>query len=84
MVRSEEGKNFTGNDKYMGYCVDLTEKIAQMLNFTYELRLVKDNHFGAKGYRLSRNTYWQLLTIFLFHFIFRCEWRVEWNGNFIC
>ena len=57
MVRSEEGKNFTGNDKYMGYCVDLTEKIAQMLNFTYELRLVKDNHFGAKGYRLSRNTY---------------------------
>jgi ionotropic glutamate receptor len=43
-------KNLTGNDRYMGYCVDLTKKIAQMLNFSYELRLVKDRKFGAQGY----------------------------------
>ena len=49
MVRDESGKNFTGNDRFKGYCVDLTERIAQILNFTYELRLVKDNKYGGKG-----------------------------------
>jgi len=43
-----EGKNLTGNDRYEGYCVDLTEKLSQIVNFTYELRIVKDGKFGAK------------------------------------
>lgn len=46
---SEEGRNLTGNDRFEGYCVDLTKRIAEVLNFTYELRLVKDNKFGSKG-----------------------------------
>ena len=45
---NEEGKNWTGNDRFEGYCVDLTKRIAEVLNFTYELRLVKDNKFGSK------------------------------------
>jgi hypothetical protein len=49
MIKNESGKNFTGNDRYMGYCVDLAEKLSQIVNFTYEFRLVKDNRFGAKG-----------------------------------
>jgi hypothetical protein len=40
---------YKGNDRFMGYCVDLTERISKILNFTYELRLVKDNMFGAIG-----------------------------------
>jgi hypothetical protein len=52
MIRPPEpGKNYTGNDRYMGYCVDLAKRIAEMLNFTYEFRLVKDNKFGARGKR---------------------------------
>ena len=43
-------KNYTGNDRFEGYCVDLTKKIAEMLNFTYELRLVRDGKFGAQGF----------------------------------
>ena len=46
---NEDGKMLTGNDRFEGYCVDLTKRIAEILNFTYELRLVKDNKFGAKG-----------------------------------
>lgn len=50
MIRPEEpGKNWTGNDRYMGYCVDLAKRIAEMVNFTYELRLVRDGNFGTRG-----------------------------------
>lgn len=34
------------NEKYYGYIVDLTEKISKIVNFTYEIRLVKDNRYG--------------------------------------
>ena len=47
--QNEPGVNFTNNDRFQGYCVDLTKRIAEMVNFTYELRLVKDNKFGAEG-----------------------------------
>ena len=47
--QNEPGKNFTHNDRFEGYCVDLAERISKIVNFTYELRLVKDNKFGAKG-----------------------------------
>ena len=42
-------KNLTGNDRFEGYCVDLAEKLSQIVNFTYELRLVKDKQYGNKG-----------------------------------
>jgi hypothetical protein len=43
------GKNLTGNDRFEGYCVDLTERLSKLLNFTYELRNVKDNKFGSRS-----------------------------------
>lgn len=50
MVKStKDGKNHTGNDRYEGYCVDLAEKLAELLNITYEFRLVKDKKFGNIG-----------------------------------
>ena len=36
-----------GNDVYEGYCAELAEKIAEMIHFNYELKLVEDNKFGA-------------------------------------
>lgn len=42
-------KNLTGNDRYMGYCVDLAEHISKIVNFTYEFRVVKDNKFGSQS-----------------------------------
>ncbi len=56
MIRDEPGKKFTGNERFKGYCVDLVEKISQILNFTYELRLVKDNKYGGRGNYLNANT----------------------------
>jgi ABC-type amino acid transport substrate-binding protein len=48
MIKADDGKNYTGNDRYEGYCVELAERLSQVVNFTYELRLVKDNKFGSK------------------------------------
>jgi len=48
LKKPEEGKNFTGNDQYIGYCVDLTKKLAEILNFNFEIRPVKDRKFGAQ------------------------------------
>ncbi len=44
-----DSENFTGNDKFEGYCVDLTKRLAEMLNISYELRLVKDGGFGVQS-----------------------------------
>ncbi len=41
-------KNLTGNDRYIGYCADLTKKLSEIVNFTYEIREVRDNKYGAK------------------------------------
>ena len=41
--------NYTGNDRYEGYCVELAQRLSQIANFTYELRVAKDNKFGNKG-----------------------------------
>ena len=65
MIRKKEGLNFTGNDRYLGYCVDLMERISKILNITYELRLVKDGKFGAKSKKVQPK---YLLNLYKIHF----------------
>lgn len=49
MIRPKEaGENFVGNDRYEGYCADLAKKISEIVNFTYEIRPVRDNSFGNR------------------------------------
>ena len=36
-----------GNDRYEGYAMDLANEIAQLVNFTFEFHLVKDEKYGA-------------------------------------
>ncbi|CAH0555476.1 unnamed protein product [Brassicogethes aeneus] len=40
--RSYEGEILTGNARYEGYAMDLINGIAEILNFTYEFKVVKD------------------------------------------
>lgn len=37
-----------GNDRYEGFCVDLAERIARVVGFHYEIRLVRDGAYGEK------------------------------------
>ncbi|KAI1298706.1 Glutamate receptor ionotropic, kainate 2 [Halotydeus destructor] len=41
--------NFTGNDRFEGFCIDLLQTIADMLKFEYELYFVPDGKFGAEN-----------------------------------
>ncbi|GFU11750.1 glutamate receptor ionotropic, kainate 2 [Nephila pilipes] len=37
-----------GNDRFEGFCVDLIEELSNILQFKYEIRLVKDNEYGKE------------------------------------
>lgn len=37
-----------GNDRFMGFAVDLIEEVAEMLDFKYEIYLVNDGKFGSR------------------------------------
>uniref|UniRef100_A0A8C2Z3Y2 Glutamate receptor n=1 Tax=Cyclopterus lumpus TaxID=8103 RepID=A0A8C2Z3Y2_CYCLU len=37
-----------GNDRFEGYCIDLLTELANVLGFTYEIRLVPDGRYGSQ------------------------------------
>lgn len=45
--KTEEEGLTMGNDKFEGFCVDIIEEIAKMLNFRYNLTRVPDGKFGS-------------------------------------
>ncbi len=42
-----DGKEATGNGQYIGYCADLAEQIAKLVDFKYIIKPVKDGKYGA-------------------------------------
>lgn len=44
-VMIKEG-NFTGNDMFEGFCIDLLKGIAAQVGFQYSIKLVPDNTYG--------------------------------------
>ncbi|XP_057339211.1 glutamate receptor ionotropic, kainate 1-like isoform X2 [Microplitis mediator] len=42
--------NFSGNERYEGFCIDLLREIAQMVGFTYKIELVPDGKYGVYDY----------------------------------
>ncbi|CAF2995238.1 unnamed protein product [Rotaria socialis] len=38
-----------GTQKYVGFCIDILVDLAERLNFTYEIEIVKDKTFGKKN-----------------------------------
>lgn len=42
-----ENKNFTGNDRFEGFCIDLLRRIATQIGFQYTIRLVPDHMYGV-------------------------------------
>ncbi|KAH8385421.1 hypothetical protein KR009_001755, partial [Drosophila setifemur] len=47
-VMMHYGKNFTGNERFYGFCVDILETISHEVGFDYILDLVPDRKYGAK------------------------------------
>lgn len=42
------GKNYTGNARFYGFCVDLLERVSKEVGFDYILDLVPDRKYGAQ------------------------------------
>lgn len=47
-VMMRYGKNFTGNERFYGFCVDILDFVARETGFDYILDLVPDRKYGAK------------------------------------
>lgn len=41
-------KALVGNDRFEGFCIDLLKELANVLGFTYEIRLVPDGKYGSQ------------------------------------
>uniref|UniRef100_A0A8C9UAN6 Glutamate receptor n=1 Tax=Scleropages formosus TaxID=113540 RepID=A0A8C9UAN6_SCLFO len=41
-------KVLVGNDRFEGFCIDLLKELANILGFTYEIRLVPDGKYGSQ------------------------------------
>ncbi|GAB6033600.1 hypothetical protein CHUAL_013605 [Chamberlinius hualienensis] len=46
-VMLRKSDNVTGNDRYMGFCVDLLKEISKLAGFNYVLDLVPDRVYGV-------------------------------------
>ena len=49
MLRGRGG-NYSGNERYEGFCIDLLKEIARMVGFAYRIELVPDGKYGVYDY----------------------------------
>ena len=47
-TRKPDEPELLDNDVFEGYCRDLAEKIAGIVNFKYSIKLVPDQKYGSK------------------------------------
>lgn len=46
-MRKDNYQDFQGNDKYEGFCVDMLRELADILKFSFKIKLVDDGLYGA-------------------------------------
>ncbi|KAL3980442.1 enhancer of yellow 2 transcription factor [Sarotherodon galilaeus] len=48
VMLKKSDKALVGNDRFEGFCIDLLKELANVLGFTYEIRLVPDGKYGSQ------------------------------------
>lgn len=46
-MRKGNYQEFQGNDQYEGFCVDMLKELADILKFSFRIKLVDDGLYGA-------------------------------------
>lgn len=46
-MRKSNYQDFQGNDQYEGFCVDMLGELANILKFSFKIKLVDDGLYGA-------------------------------------
>ncbi|KAG7474687.1 glutamate receptor ionotropic, kainate 5 isoform X2 [Solea senegalensis] len=47
VMRKDNYQDFQGNDQYEGFCVDMLRELANILKFSFKIKLVDDGLYGA-------------------------------------
>ncbi|RVE62819.1 hypothetical protein OJAV_G00161750 [Oryzias javanicus] len=47
VMRKDNYQDFQGNDQYEGFCVDMLKELADILKFSFKIKLVDDGLYGA-------------------------------------
>lgn len=47
VMRKENYQEFDGNAQYEGFCVDMLTELADILKFSFKIKLVDDGLYGA-------------------------------------
>uniref|UniRef100_A0A8C6KKH7 Glutamate receptor n=1 Tax=Nothobranchius furzeri TaxID=105023 RepID=A0A8C6KKH7_NOTFU len=47
VMRKDNYRDFEGNDQYEGFCVDMLRELADILKFSFKIKLVDDGLYGA-------------------------------------
>ncbi|TKS82322.1 Glutamate receptor ionotropic, kainate 3 [Collichthys lucidus] len=48
VMLKKSDRALVGNDRFEGFCIDLLKELANILGFTYEIRLVPDGKYGSQ------------------------------------
>lgn len=48
MLKDNPGETYEGNDRFEGYCADVAQKIADIVEFEYIIKPVVDGKYGSK------------------------------------
>lgn len=43
----QNDSSLSGNSRFKGFCIDLLEQIAKIMQFEYQIKLVDDGKYGA-------------------------------------
>lgn len=46
-MRKDNYQDYQGNDQYEGFCVDMLRELADILKFSFKIKLVDDGLYGA-------------------------------------
>ncbi|XP_062421699.1 glutamate receptor ionotropic, kainate 5 isoform X2 [Pungitius pungitius] len=47
VMRRQNYQDFQGNEQYEGFCVDMLKELADILKFSFKIKLVNDGQYGA-------------------------------------
>lgn len=75
-VMMNYGKNYTGNARFYGFCVDLLERVSKEVGFDYILDLVPDRKYGAQDAETGE---WNGMVFQLMKHV--CVGRVVFDAN---
>lgn len=81
VMLKKSDKALVGNDRFEGFCIDLLKELANILGFTYEIRLVPDGKYGSQD---DKGLWNGMIRELIEHVSFTPCWRLFLTRSIIC